>query len=246
MLHAHLPRRGPRLVCLRAGENTAVAHFPNRMNSQRIDRIAARSRDGRNALTGAGWELLHAGRAQLRAMRTARSGLQRCRRSVKAAGCAAGSHSRHGVVRSRPPFVACAAGWALRAAISGSAESAHGSRPIWHVTRFTRWSAKRRYGHWTMRGFARTLRSNDQLSADPPERAERQRSEQYFTSCQTRAHFLRQANGSPQCAHVFEGRSPFLIMRGMMRAPHSRAVPCGACRARRPVLRAVRQARRCH
>ena len=34
----------------------------------------------------------------------------------------------------------------------------------------------------------------------------RQRSEQYLTSFQTRAHFLRHANGLPQEAHVLLGR----------------------------------------
>jgi hypothetical protein len=36
-----------------------------------------------------------------------------------------------------------------------------------------------------------------------------QRSEQVFTSSQTRSHFLRQAKGRPQASQVFCGRSPF-------------------------------------
>lgn len=43
----------------------------------------------------------------------------------------------------------------------------------------------------------------------------RQRSEQYFTSSQTFAHFLRQSKGRPQAAQVFCGRFPFLIIFAM-------------------------------
>jgi hypothetical protein len=44
-----------------------------------------------------------------------------------------------------------------------------------------------------------------------------QRSEQYFTFSQSRAHFLRHANGRPHDAHIFcgrlalAGRSPFAL-----------------------------------
>jgi hypothetical protein len=41
----------------------------------------------------------------------------------------------------------------------------------------------------------------------------RQRSEQYFTSSQSFAHFFRQVNGSPQWAQIFCGRSAFFRMR---------------------------------
>jgi hypothetical protein len=37
----------------------------------------------------------------------------------------------------------------------------------------------------------------------------RQRSEQYFTCSQSRAHFLRQVNGRAQCAQGLAGRSAF-------------------------------------
>lgn len=40
----------------------------------------------------------------------------------------------------------------------------------------------------------------------------RQRSEQYFTSSQTRSHFLRQRNGRPHCMQGFSGNSCFLRM----------------------------------
>jgi hypothetical protein len=38
------------------------------------------------------------------------------------------------------------------------------------------------------------------------------RLEQYFTSGQTRAHFLRQANGRPQRTQTFVGRSAFFLI----------------------------------
>ena len=38
-------------------------------------------------------------------------------------------------------------------------------------------------------------------------RAPRQRSEQYRTSSQSRAHFLRQVNGRPHAAQIFVGNS---------------------------------------
>ena len=44
-------------------------------------------------------------------------------------------------------------------------------------------------------------------------RAPRQRSEQYLTSSQFFSHFFRQANGSPQLAQIFSGRSAFLRIR---------------------------------
>ncbi|CAA9528701.1 MAG: hypothetical protein AVDCRST_MAG62-1675 [uncultured Sphingomonas sp.] len=44
--------------------------------------------------------------------------------------------------------------------------------------------------------------------------ADRQRSEQNFTSFQSRAHFLRQVNGRPQAAHGLVGRSDFLRIPG--------------------------------
>jgi hypothetical protein len=47
-------------------------------------------------------------------------------------------------------------------------------------------------------------------------RALRQRSEQYSTSFQSFAHFLRQANGFAQAAHIFEGKSPFLTILGIL------------------------------
>ena len=46
-------------------------------------------------------------------------------------------------------------------------------------------------------------------------RVRRQRSEQYRTSSQTFAHFLRHANGRPQEAQVLVGRSDLRVMRGM-------------------------------
>ena len=49
-------------------------------------------------------------------------------------------------------------------------------------------------------------------------RAERQRSEQYFTSSQTFSHFFRHAKGRPQLAQVFSGSSAFFRIFAM-RAP---------------------------
>lgn len=57
----------------------------------------------------------------------------------------------------------------------------------------------------------------------------RQRSEQYFTSSQTRSHFLRQENGRPHAAQVFDGRSAFRTalpvapLRGMGAGPRMHA-----------------------
>jgi hypothetical protein len=47
----------------------------------------------------------------------------------------------------------------------------------------------------------------------------RQRSEQYFTLSQSRAHFLRHAKGKPQATQVFCGRFAFLIILGTGSAP---------------------------
>lgn len=53
------------------------------------------------------------------------------------------------------------------------------------------------------------------------QRFRRQLSEQYFTSFQTRSHFLRQEKGRPHAAQVFDGRSALRIdfpespLRGM-------------------------------
>lgn len=44
---------------------------------------------------------------------------------------------------------------------------------------------------------------------------DRHRSEQYFTWSQSRAHFLRQANGRPHAAQTLVGKSPFLTILGM-------------------------------
>ena len=50
----------------------------------------------------------------------------------------------------------------------------------------------------------------------------RQRSEQYLTSSQSRAHFLRHANGRPHAAQILVGRSPFLTILGISAAsPHT-------------------------
>jgi hypothetical protein len=46
-------------------------------------------------------------------------------------------------------------------------------------------------------------------------RCARQRSEQYFTSSQTFAHFLRQANGRPHVAQGFCGSVDF-VTRGRL------------------------------
>ncbi len=44
-------------------------------------------------------------------------------------------------------------------------------------------------------------------------RPERHASEQYRTSPQVEAHFLRQVNGRPQDAQIFDGRSAFFGAR---------------------------------
>lgn len=49
-------------------------------------------------------------------------------------------------------------------------------------------------------------------------RSPRQRSEQYLTSSQTRAHLFRQAKGRPQVAQVFTGRSPLRVIFAMARS----------------------------
>jgi hypothetical protein len=62
--------------------------------------------------------------------------------------------------------------------------------------------------------------------------ADRQRSEQYLTSSQTRSHFLRQVKGLPQVAQVFCGRLDFFTPRGMVKDPASaamRAAGAGRC-----------------
>ena len=51
--------------------------------------------------------------------------------------------------------------------------------------------------------------------------AARQRSEQYLTFSQSRAHFLRQAKGRPQTTHFFIGRSA-LRRVGAIRSPGHR------------------------
>ena len=66
----------------------------------------------------------------------------------------------------------------------------------------------------------------DSMLAGPDRRSNqdfaRQRSEQYLTCSQSRAHFLRQANGRPQAAQILVGRSPFLTILGMSAAsPHT-------------------------
>ena len=51
----------------------------------------------------------------------------------------------------------------------------------------------------------------DPLTIDmTPALLERQRSEQYLTSSQTRAHFLRQENGRPHLTHSLLGRVAFV------------------------------------
>lgn len=47
--------------------------------------------------------------------------------------------------------------------------------------------------------------------------ARRHRSEQNFTSAHVFSHFFRHANGRPQAAHGFVGRSPFLTRFPVMR-----------------------------
>ena len=66
----------------------------------------------------------------------------------------------------------------------------------------------------------------DSMLAGPDRRSNqafaRQRSEQYLTRSQSRAHFLRQANGRPQAAQILVGRSPFLtILRITAASPHT-------------------------
>jgi hypothetical protein len=53
----------------------------------------------------------------------------------------------------------------------------------------------------------------------------RQRSEQYFTACQSRAHFFRQLNGLPQCAQSFAGRSAFERIFATNLPSHAPAAP---------------------
>ena len=53
-------------------------------------------------------------------------------------------------------------------------------------------------------------------------RERRHRSEQYLTSSQTFAHFLRHVNGRPQTTQVFCGRSDFFI--GLYRVEEASAV----------------------
>jgi len=43
-----------------------------------------------------------------------------------------------------------------------------------------------------------------------------QASEQYLTSSQTFAHFLRQAIGRPHCTQIFSGRFDFLNLGGVI------------------------------
>jgi len=50
----------------------------------------------------------------------------------------------------------------------------------------------------------------------------RQRAEQYFTWSQSRAHFLRHANGRSQVAHRLVGSSDFLRMFMAVAAPVAR------------------------
>ena len=47
-----------------------------------------------------------------------------------------------------------------------------------------------------------------------------QRSEQYLTFSQSRAHFLRHSKSNPQRTHVF-GAKPFLVLAFIYRAPES-------------------------
>ena len=48
------------------------------------------------------------------------------------------------------------------------------------------------------------------------ERRRRQRSEQYLTSSQQSAHFLRQVKGRPQTGQTFFGKSDFDRWRAML------------------------------
>ena len=53
----------------------------------------------------------------------------------------------------------------------------------------------------------------------------RQRSEQYFTLSQSRAHFLRQAKGRLQTGHVFVARSALRRVRAIGSPGHWLAAP---------------------
>ena len=53
--------------------------------------------------------------------------------------------------------------------------------------------------------------------------APRQRREQYFTFSQSRAHFLRQAKGRPQCAQGLAGSSDFERIFGIALQGHGLA-----------------------
>lgn len=53
----------------------------------------------------------------------------------------------------------------------------------------------------------------------------RQRREQYFTFSQSRAHFLRQANGRPQCVQGLLGRSALERIFAMALPRHGLAAP---------------------
>jgi hypothetical protein len=55
--------------------------------------------------------------------------------------------------------------------------------------------------------------------------AARQRSEQNFTFCQSRAHFLRQVKGRQHTAQVFVGRSALRGVRAMRSPRHGLAAP---------------------
>ena len=89
------------------------------------------------------------------------------------------------------------------------------------------------YQIWS--GFVRELvaENNSQdghVGANPPFSADRggaarQRSEQYFTFSQSRAHFVRQVNGRPQTAQVFIGRSALRRVRAMRLPGHGLAAP---------------------
>jgi hypothetical protein len=61
--------------------------------------------------------------------------------------------------------------------------------------------------------------------ATGPAAAFRQRSEQYFTLSQSRAHFLRHENGRPHRAQGFAGRSAFERIRGMQLPGYGLAAP---------------------
>ena len=61
-------------------------------------------------------------------------------------------------------------------------------------------------------------------------RLPRQRSEQYCTSSQTRAHFFRQVNGRKQTGHCFVGRSALAVR---LRLPTVIVAYCAAFTLRR-------------